>query len=76
MGKRNSYTWERIDFSTIQHELLKAISKDLRISLGGAVEYSLDRLLLCLVQYADVFACGYISTAKAANEHGMALSAT
>ena len=46
MGKRNSYTWERIDFSTIQHELLKAISKDLRISLGGAVEYSLDRGLV------------------------------
>src|SRR5262245_523995 len=38
--------WEYVDFSPIQHELLKAISKNLRITFGGAVEYSLDRGLV------------------------------
>ena len=40
--KRDPNIWEYVDFSPIQHDILKRIAKALSITFSGAVEYSLD----------------------------------
>jgi hypothetical protein len=46
MRPRKANIWERIDFTPSQHRVLKMISKNLRITIAGVVESTLDHRLV------------------------------